>query len=683
MLNRVTGRLLVSSCCLLFLASATPPASAGLAAEAAAIDSPTVAGEVHLAGPLRVGHGEIVPFPGTKVLLLHAGGETCGVLVDGKARFKYTVSNRFSAPVAERNIKRITNLELGAAHHTVTAGEVVDGAIVWGWDIASADGPVERGGSEMLEWVSEVLHDSYFHHPSHGLLEEKRLGTSGVRVALLRGGREDLLLDVDPLEKRLETLTKMEREDDVLAVDRGRYWLEELAAQPIDRKWSTRSPAPLVIVKEALEVDNDHDQHVTIRSTCALRSTRSGVGLWRTDLLDRWYGNRRVYPLVVRSVTVDGRQADFLQQSSEILVQLPAALARGAAATVSVVSEGNIAIRPGHDNYWALGTAPWHPMTFDGEFATIDLQVRVPEDLVPFASGRVVSRQTKDGYTTLRTRLDVPSQAPVVAAGKYHVYSETRDGVRCNVASYAFGNEKSSRRLIGNFFAASHFYSQLFGVPLPYKKMSVVEINTWGFGQAPPGIIFITKEAFQPLIDSKNQFFSAGVNERFVHEIAHSWWGHTVMMDSLDEQWLTESFAEYSAALCLQAARGGKKGKNEFNQLLKGWRARTKLIGDGGSIYLANHLAMKGAKDWEDRTNLLYSKGPLVLHAIRLELRKRAGSDKEGDRLFQILLRSYLKNFTYKWGTTENFIGLLSQMTKSDWQPFFDRYVFGTEIPDA
>ena len=680
----MTGRLLIASCCLFVLGAIVPTVSAGLVQEAAAIDAPGVGGELHLDGPLPVGHGEIVPAAGTRILVLLAGGEPCGVLVDGPARFTYTVDNPFSVPVAERNIKRVTSLRMGVVNHSVVVGEDIEGAVVWGWDVAAAaNGAGVAPATKTLDWVHQVLVGSYFAPPSHDLIEEKRLGAKGVRIAMLRGGPEDLLIDVNPVEDRLEVLAKIKREENVLAADRGWHWLQELGAQPLGRRWSTRFPAPLVAVKEALDVDNDRDEHVTIRSTNTLRSTRAGVGLWRTELIDRWFGHKRIHPLTVTLVKINGKPVDYLQQSNELLVALPSPLARGASVTVDVVSDGDIAIRPGHDNYWELGVMPWHPAVLNGEFATVDLELRVPESLVPFASGRVVSRKTKSGYTTLRTRLDIPSQLPVVAAGNYHVYSATKNGIRCSAASYAFGNEKASRRLIGNFFAAARFYSQLFDVPFPYKKLSIVEINTWGFGQAPPGVIFITKEAFQPLIDYENQFFSAGVNERFVHEVAHSWWGHTVMMDSLEEQWLTESFAEYSAALCLQAARGGKKGRKEFDKLLRGWRARTKLIGDGGSIYLANHLAGEGRKDLEDRTNLLYSKGPLVLHAIRMELRKRAGSAKEGDRLFQVLLRSYLKNFTYKWGTTENFIGLLDQMTKSDWHPFFDRYVFGTEIPDV
>ena len=83
-----------------------------------------------------------------------------------------------------------------------------------------------------------------------------------------------------------------------------------------------------------------------------------------------------------------------------------------------------------------------------------------------------------------------------------------------------------------------------------------------------------------------------------------------------------------------------------------------------------------------DRRALLYSKGPLVLHALRQQLGKDLGSTKEGDRIFVILLRSFLKNFTYRWGATHHLVGILNQITKKDWQPWFEEYVYGTEVPE-
>ena len=127
---------------------------------------------------------------------------------------------------------------------------------------------------------------------------------------------------------------------------------------------------------------------------------------------------------------------------------------------------------------------------------------------------------------------------------------------------------------------------------------------------------------------------------------------------------------------------GGKRGEREFASLLHEWVSNTKQIRAGGSIYLANHLAGATASgDQIDRSYLLYSKGPMVLHALRQELARVRGGAEEGDRYFFALLRSFIKNFQGRWGATRDLVGILNQITASDWQPWFERYVYGTETP--
>ena len=71
-----------------------------------------------------------------------------------------------------------------------------------------------------------------------------------------------------------------------------------------------------------------------------------------------------------------------------------------------------------------------------------------------------------------------------------------------------------------------------------------------------------------------------------------------------------------------------------------------------------------------------------MFHALRRELARQAGSDSEGDRLFLAWIRSYVKNFAFKPTGTRHLVGILNQMTSKDWQPWFERYVYGAERPE-
>jgi len=165
----------------------------------------------------------------------------------------------------------------------------------------------------------------------------------------------------------------------------------------------------------------------------------------------------------------------------------------------------------------------------------------------------------------------------------------------------------------------------------------------------------------------ENQLFSQGVNERFAHEIAHQYWGHVVKMGSEEEQWLTESFAEYTAALFLRQF----KGESTYGLLTKTWRRRAEYATAAAPIPLANEVYDPHV-GFLLRTGLLYDKGPVLLAALHKQV---------GDDVFFTFLKSYQRSFAWKFGTTKNVAGLLQVLTKKDFGPFFEANFWGTGMP--
>ncbi len=658
----------------------------GLSELAARIDQPTRGPEISVEGPLTFGRAAIEPGALTTVRVLMAGDEKCGVAVEGPATFRLMIDDPFSAPIADRNLDRASKLEARKVKDDLEVSFEIDSAIVWWWE---APGSVEgdggpRGSPALPGWAAEVLDDPAFSPPSVELIAARGVAAEGVVYVLMDGGKGTFLYATDPIDSRIEELYHVEKITSSESAHRGRHYLESLVTQPLGRMWWDRAPQPLVATHTEIGVVNAAASHVAVTTEVDLLAMRPTVGIWRSSLRDRVISTtNKDLPNTVTSVKVNGKPADFVHRGSQLLVAIEPPAEKGATTRIEVANEGNIAIRPGNGKSWSLGTWAWHPEPgWNGDMSTSIITVEVPKDLVPFASGTMVSTTTDDTSTVLKAQLERPMQFVVVAAGSYHLSSDTRNGLTCTVGSYLFNKEKGAERLIDLFFAAENFYSNLFGSPYPFREVNIVEVNDWGFGQAPPGIIFITQEAFEPKTDVMNQFFSKGVNERFVHEIAHAWWGHLVKMDSLEEQWLSESFAEYSAAVCIQAlAGGGKKGQREFDEILRGWRSRAKEVGRGASVYLANYLAGDDLTDVLDRHYLLYDKGPLVIHGIRYRLGSMYGPE-DGDKVFVNFLRAVQANFSYKWGATRHLVGILNQLTGEDWQPWFERFVYGCETPD-
>jgi hypothetical protein len=64
-----------------------------------------------------------------------------------------------------------------------------------------------------------------------------------------------------------------------------------------------------------------------------------------------------------------------------------------------------------------------------------------------------------------------------------------------------------------------------------------------------------------------------------------------------------------------------------------------------------------------------------------LELQRQKGSVAEGDRAGTELLRGFLKRHRYGHTSTRDLVQELNGLTGGNWQPWFEKYVYGTEIP--
>ncbi len=173
----------------------------------------------------------------------------------------------------------------------------------------------------------------------------------------------------------------------------------------------------------------------------------------------------------------------------------------------------------------------------------------------------------------VHTKVDGPAQFVIAAAGKYEVVDETREGTTVHVATYSFARKGGAERVLNNFFAAKKFYEQLFGMAYPFVELTILEIPSWGWGQAPTGMILLTQEAYSTNPSISGRLASMDLNLRFLHEVAHGFWGHVARMDSLEEQWISEAFAEYSSGLALRAMYGGEKGDKAFKRRSTAGRA--------------------------------------------------------------------------------------------------------------
>lgn len=231
-----------------------------------------------------------------------------------------------------------------------------------------------------------------------------------------------------------------------------------------------------------------------------------------------------------------------------------------------------------------------------------------------------------------------------------------------------------------------------FGPLATTKHVAITQQSEWFFGQSWPSLIYMPYIAF---LDG-TQRNTLGLNglKDFVdlvgpHEFAHQWWGHQVDGRSYHDVWISEGFAEFTAALVMQQTGGwaqyNKLWEKKRREILE--RPRGAMITNdvAGPISLGYRLST-----WQDRNAydiIVYEKGAYVLHMLRMVMQDR--SKQNPDERFMAAMTEFAQTFAGKNVSTADFQKVIEKhMPKYmdlqgngtiDW--FFRQWVYGTAIP--
>src|SRR5206468_2080855 len=95
-------------------------------------------------------------------------------------------------------------------------------------------------------------------------------------------------------------------------------------------------------------------------------------------------------------------------------------------------------------------------------------------------------------------------------------------------------------------------------------------------------------------------------------ELAHQWWGQAIGWRNYHEQWLSEGFSQYFAAIYAERQRGPDSFAGIMRQMRK-WAVENTTQ---GPIWLGNRLGhIRG--DSRIFRALVYNKSAVVLHMLR------------------------------------------------------------------
>jgi hypothetical protein len=495
-------------------------------------------------------------------------------------------------------------------------------------------------------------------------------------------------------KEKLATRGRFYNEDDLTAFDVLDYDID-VTALP-DRQW----------------VEGRTRMHIKVRSP--------SLGQLTIRLADT---------LNVRSISSDrfGRMFNLrVSNQNTILVNLPSLLNEGAELTLNVSYGGRLppqapdreTLLVGQDEGFPKPQAPefpddmslqraepsylysnrsyWYPQSTVSDYATARIKLTVPIVFGCVATGEpagppevVMGRSPIDARHVYIFNATRPSRYLSFIVSRFIQAERTRvifgdaestgsdgaDGSAQPFRGLDLDVEANPRQLRQGKQLATRaadiikFYQSLVGdSPYPSFTIALVESSLPG-GHSPAYFAQLN----QPLpnsnlswrndpaaFDNYPEFFMA-------HEIAHQWWGHGVGWMNYHDQWLSEGFAQYFAALYANKNRGDSVFQGVLRRMQR-WAIRES---DQGSIHLGYRVGHI-RNDGRAFRAIVYNKAAMVLHMMRLTI---------GDQAFFTGIRQFYLSSRFRKVGSEDFRFAMEEASGTDLQRFFERWVYNQTLP--
>ena len=213
------------------------------------------------------------------------------------------------------------------------------------------------------------------------------------------------------------------------------------------------------------------------------------------------------------------------------------------------------------------------------------------------------------------------------------------------------------------------FYSSIVGeAPYPSFTLAVTENEVPG-GHSPAYFAVLNQVLPNAPVVWRNDpvNFESYPSFYIAHELAHQWWGQAVGWKNYHEQWLSEGFAQYFAALYAEKQLNG----NVFESVLRQMRRSAIETSSQGPIYLGYRLGHIRGERQVFRA-LVYNKAAMVLHMLRRLV---------GDDPFFWGVRRFYAEWRFKKAGTDDFRTAMEATTGRDLGAFFEAWIHGAGIP--
>lgn len=583
-------------------------------------------------------------------------------------------------------------------------------------------GDYAKAAKEFQDFGRHQFHDNF----DLRLLEDVLSPTpGGLFLAYMHGAKDPhLLFEIDPhgvsgLAPEEVALINYRWRDDVttypLAFHRAAEYANGTAS-------GNEHNEAFKILHEDLDTTIERNGFLSGVATVQVSAAEDGVAVIPFDL----YANKFAVLAVSKVETDTGAPLDFVQENKnddpDFGVVLAKPLKQGETATVKVTYGGkDVVFNEGGNNYYPVAREDWFPNSDQelGDYATYQMTFHVPKGLQLIATGTKVSEKTDGKVTTTEWKTDEPLPVVGFTLGDFKEKDAEFNypsGGGLTVDAYAnvdppdflakfanlgLGTMNTTPMLateLNEGEAAAQVYTNYYGA-IPFSHVSLTQQSDCSYGQSWPMLVYLPICGF---LDATQRYglitwhvkrpdavaaFNMYITIVVPHEVAHQWWGHTVGFRSYRDQWMSEGFANESAAIYLQTT-------NQMDEYFEFWKQERKLITeknpdgfrpiDVGPVTMGVRLSSPKA-GWDIYQDLVYPKGAYILHMLRMMM----WTPHDGDARFKATMQDFVASHRLQAATTEDFKAAVErhmspQMDldgnhRMDW--FFNEYVYGTDLP--
>ena len=376
-----------------------------------------------------------------------------------------------------------------------------------------------------------------------------------------------------------------------------------------------------------------------------------------------------------------------------LTVALPRTVAAGERFVLEVTYEGPLVERlRTARGYFLKDTLYWAPAHPDNRRWRQRFTFRSPERLQVASGMELLDERVVDDTRISEWVSDTPVRGMSFSIGRFDV-TTAETGSTPPVTVYENRSQTgfapgALQKTIEDLEGSIRLFGEYFG-GYPYPSLLLTETVAHN-GQAFPGFVLLSYQAFGQLHTGVSEVFRA-------HEVAHQWWGALVHWEDYRDQWISEGFSHYSAALYVLK---GLQDEDQFEDILDAWRLDVLgevNVGQGTGIlhYGVRPEVIRESEGHEsgplvagyrlnstdtpvDYQILVYEKGAFILHMLRMMLADIATGD---DTRFREMMRRFVRDHHEAPASTRSFEAAVERAFSAPMDWFFDQWVYGVDVP--